>query len=451
MELWIENATIIPMAKRGQIIKNGNIHIKNERIAEISKGKKRDDRYKAKSINAAGMIIMPGLINSHVHLFQTLIRGICDNLPLLDWLKKIYSVGKVLTAKDCYHGALLGCLESIRSGTTTLVDHQFLFRDKEIGDAIITAFKEMKIRGFMARGMMDEGAMVPPEAKQSHDEIFKHCDDLLSKYSKDIKSKKIGIMVGPNTPGINCTPELIREAKKYANERKVRISTHIAENDGIIKQVREKYGYAGVVEFLHSLDFLGEEVIGAHCVRLNPLEIKIMKETKTTVIHNPVSNMFLADGVAPITRMLKEKVNVSLGSDSTAGNNSQDMFEVMKATTLLQRVATLDAAVLPPWEVIELATIGGARAVGLEKEIGTLEPGKRADLIGIDFSSSPHAIAIHDEVSQIVHCARPSDVKLVIINGEIVMEGGIIKGNKEENILREGQKAGLNLVKRIGE
>lgn len=449
MELWIKNATIIPMTERGRIIKRGRIHIDEGKIVAVSEEEKSYTSEKGKVINGTGMVILPGLINAHVHLFQTLIRGQCDNLPLLDWLKKIYAVGKVLTAKDCYHGALLGCLESIRSGTTTLVDHHFLFKDKEIADAILTAFKEMKMRGFLVRGMMDEGELVPEEAKESHGEIFKHCDDLLSRHSKDIGDKKVGILVGPNTPGINCTPELIREVKQFAKEKRIRISTHIAENDGIVRQVRGRYGFAGVVEFLHSLDFLGEEVIGAHCVRLNPFEIKILKETNTKVAHNPVSNMFLGDGVAPIAQMLNEGVTVSLGSDSTAANNSQDMFEVMKTTTLLQRVAALDATLLPPWEVLELATINGAKALGIEKEVGTLEPGKRADLIGIDLSTRPHTIAMHSEVSQIVHCVRPSDVKLVMIDGQVVMEEGIIKVNEEETILREGQKIGLSLVRRI--
>jgi 5-methylthioadenosine/S-adenosylhomocysteine deaminase len=449
MEIWIENVTIIPMTERGKVIKGGRIHIHGEKIVEVSSGKKSDTGREGKHLNGKGMIIIPGLINTHVHLFQTLIRGKCDNLPLLNWLEKIYAVGRVLTAKDCYQGALLGCLESIRSGTTTLLDHHFLFNEREIADAILTAFKEMRIRGFLVRGMMDEGDLVPQEVRQSHDEIFNHCDDLLSRYLKEIEEKKVGIMLGPNTPGINCTPELIREAKQFAKDKKIRISTHIAENDDIVRQVRRKYGSAGVVEFLHSLDFLGEEVIGAHCVRLNPFEIKILKETHTKVAHNPVSNMFLGDGVAPIAQMLNEGVTVSLGSDSTAGNNSQDMFEVMKTTTLLQRVVALDATLLPPWDVLELATVNGAKALGMEKEVGTLEPGKRADLIGIDLSSSPHNVAMHSEVSQIVHCARPSDVKLVLIDGEIIMEEGMIKGSKEEDILREGQKTGLNLVKRI--
>lgn len=449
MEVLIENVTIIPMTEREKVIRNGRIHIKDGKIIEVANGKQKDVNEKVRYINGRGMIIMPGLINTHVHLFQTLIRGIFDNLPLIDWLKRMYAIGKVLTARDCYQGALLGCLESIRSGTTTLVDHHFIFKDGEIADAILDAFKEIKMRGFLVRGMMDEGDIVPQEVKQSHSEIFNHCENLLSRYAKDIKDKKIGIMVGPNTPGINCSPELLREVKRFANEKGIRISTHIAENDNIVREVRKKYSYAGVVEFLYSLHFLGEEVIGAHCVRLNPLEIKILKETNAKVAHNPVSNMFLGDGVAPVNQMLREGVTVSLGSDSTAGNNSQDMFEVMKATTLLQRVTNLNATLLPPWEILELATVNGAKALGVDKEIGTLEPGKRADLIGIDFSSSPHATAMHSEVSQIVHCARPSDVSLVIIDGKIIMEGRVIKGNKEENILREGQRTGLSLVKRI--
>jgi 5-methylthioadenosine/S-adenosylhomocysteine deaminase len=447
-EFWIQNASIIPMTKKGEIIKNGTIHIKGEKIAGIMKRKPRSGVSKTDTMDGAGMVIMPGLINAHVHLFQTLVRGRYDNLPLTDWLKEIYALGKELRAEDCYQGALLGCLESVRSGTTTIVDHHFLFRDGEIADAILSAFKDMKIRGFLARGMMDSGALVARQSKQSHGEIFRHCDDLLSKFSKDIKSKKVGIMVGPNTPGINCTPELIRKAKRFAEDKKLRISTHLAENDDIVRVVRKTYGYGGVVEFLHSLNFLGEEVLAAHCVRLNPLEIDIMRETNTSVVHCPVSNMFLADGVAPVAQMLQKGITVSLGSDSTAANNSQDMFEVMKTSTLLQRVAALDATLLPPWDVLELATINGARALGIEKDVGTLEPGKRADLIGIDLTSSPHTVALHSEASQIVHCARPSDVRFVMIDGEVIMEGGIIKGNKEGAILKNAQKAGQRVVAR---
>ena len=453
MEFWIHNGTVIPMTERGRILRNHSLCVKGERIFEIKSKEElsKEDLESGRHMDARGMIIMPGLINTHVHLFQTLIRGKFDGLPLLEWLKNLYAVGKTLTANDCYYGALLGCLESIRSGTTTLVDHHYLFNDREIADAILDSFKEMKIRGILSRMMMDEGDLVDEKAKHSHQEMFNHCDGLVSRYSQDIASKKIGIMIGPNTPGVNCTPELIKEIKRYAKGKGLKIGVHIAENEGIVKRVRKKYGNSGVVEFLHRLGFLGEEVLGGHCVRISPAEISILKETETKVAHNPVTNMFLGDGIAPVAQMIREGLTVSLGSDSTAANNSQDMFEVMKTAALLQRVATLDASVLPPWEVLELATINGAKALGLENEIGTLESGKRADLIGIDFSRSPHAIALHSEVSQIVHCARPSDVKLVIIDGEIIMEGGVIQGNKEESILTNGQKTGLDLVQRIGQ
>ena len=446
-DLCIHNATIIPMTDREKVIRNGSIHIHEGKIVDVGSGKRE---YKeAILMDAGGMILIPGLINAHVHLFQTLVRGRYDNLSLLDWLKNIYDLGKVLTPEDCYRGARLGCLEAIKSGTTTLVDHHFLFRDGEIADAIITAFKETKIRGFLVRGMMDTGELVAEEVRQSHRDIFGHCDDLITRYSKEIGEKKIGLMVGPNTPGINCTPQLIKMAKDFARDKNLRISTHIAENDGVLKAVRKNYGYGGVVEFLHGLDFLGQEVLGAHCVRVNPLEVLILKETGTKVVHNPVSNMFLGDGVAPVAHMLSKGVCVSLGSDSTAANNSQDMFEVMKTTTLLQRVANLDASLLPPWDTLELATLGGARALGLEEEVGTLEVGKRADLIGIDFSRSAHAVAMHSEVSQIVHCARPSDVSLVVIDGEIVLEDGRLKAMEEEVILREAQLAAESLVGRM--
>lgn len=449
MDIRIQNATLIPMTKKGLVIRGGSVLIRSSRIAEITQSGEQKEKEGMKVIDGRRLIILPGLINAHVHLFQTLLRGKFDNLPLLDWLRGIYASAKALTVKDCYYGALIGCLESIRSGTTTLVDHHFLYHDPEIADAILSAFKETKVRGILVRGMMDEGEWVAPEAKQPHEVIFKHCDDLLSRYSKEMSHKKIAIWVGPNTPGINCSPGLISGAKQFAKAKGIRISTHIAENDGIVQQTKKKFGFDGVVEFLHHLNFLGEEVLGAHCVRVNPDEMDILSQTGTKVVHNPVSNMFLGDGVAPIAQMLKKGITVSLGTDSTAANNSQDMFEVMKTTTLLQRVTALDPSLLPPWDVLELATVCGAKCVGLSDEVGTLEPGKRADLIGIDLSLSPHAVAMHSEVSQIVHCARPSDVKLVMIDGEIVMEGGTVRTADEEQILREGQKIGESLVSRI--
>ncbi len=450
MDVIIENATLIPMTERGKIVRGGWIRIQGGKIADVSsEGGTRASKRGIESLDAKGMIIMPGFVNTHVHLFQSLLRGTMDNMPASLWLKKIYSTAKVLRAEDCYAGAMLGCLESVKGGTTTLIDHHCLFRDGEIADAILSGFKEIGIRGFLVRSMMDEGEWVAQEAKQSHSEIFNHCDDLLSRHSDDLKKGRVGIMVGPNTPGINCSPELIREVKKFAQGKRIRISTHIAENDDIVAQARRKYGYAGVVEFLHSLNFLGEEVLGAHCVRLNPLEIKIMHETKTKVAHCPITNMIAGDGVAPVAQMMRGGVTVSIGSDSTASNNTQDMFEVTKITSLLQRVHNLDATLLPPWEVLELATINGAKALGMEKEIGTLEPGKRADLIGIDLTSSAHGVTMHSEISQIVHCAQPADVKLVMIDGDIVVEGGRLKRGGEEEVLRKGQAAGESLVKRI--
>jgi len=228
------------------------------------------------------------------------------------------------------------------------------------------------------------------------------------------------LMTGPNTPPINTTPALLREIRRFADDQGLGISAHVAESKSVVECARREHGANGVVELLHRFGIPGPDAIFAHSVHVSAEEIKMLKETGTSVSHNPVSNMMLGDGVAPVVEMLREGVTVALGTDGAASNHSQDLFETMKAASLLQKVHHQDAGVIDAYTVLRMATIGGARALGLESICGTIEAGKRADLILVDVENM-HNQPVNDLFSQLVHCAKASDVRTVIVNGELLL------------------------------
>jgi len=269
----------------------------------------------------------------------------------------------------------------------------------------------------------------------------------LAQTCQDKKEAMVGIMVGPNTPGINATSELIVAAKKFADAHGLIWNPHIAESADINERVQSLYGHNGVVEYLHSLGVLGANMLAAHCVHLNAGEVRLLGESGGSVVHNPVSNMFLGDGIAPVQDLLKERVKVCLGTDGACSNISQDMFEVMKAATLLQKIR-YGAAALPCEQVLKMATVDAARALGLGDKIGSLEEGKMADLIILNLYDKPHAVAVHHLPATIVYGAKSTDVETVIINGRTIMESGKITSIDEKRIIRKAQSAGLELARR---
>ncbi|MFI5267842.1 MAG: amidohydrolase family protein [Chloroflexota bacterium] len=445
MRTLIENACIVTVNQSDEVLPRGCIVVEDGSIVSIFAG--TPDGSAGRRIDAAGKVVMPGLVNAHTHLFQTLIRGVYEHLPFAEWLRRIYACGRVLTPEDCLISARLGALEALHSGVTTLVDHHFLNRGTELPSATIAGMHEIGLRTVLARTIMDFGELAPQEVLETAEEGLRSTEDLMDQHRGD---GLLTFMTGPNTPGASASAELSRDVQRWAVERGLRVSMHVAESLGVTEAVRQRTGHEGIVAWLDAYEALGPNTLAAHSVHLTPKEVGIYASRGVSVSHNPVSNMFLGDGIAPVVEMLQAGMNVALGTDGSASNNSQDMFETLKMAALLQRAHTLDPNAITPREAIRMATINGARALGLDQVTGSLELGKRADLIVLDLQSAAHTVAVHDVPSQLVYCARPSNVDMVMVDGRVLLEHGQVLALDEPRFLARAQTAGEDLVRRLG-
>jgi 5-methylthioadenosine/S-adenosylhomocysteine deaminase len=423
----------------------GSVLVRDGVISELNAGALRPGVEAGQVIDATGCALMPGLINAHTHLYQVLLRAVWENLELMPWLKRIYGCARVLRPEHFYAGSLLGCVEAIRSGVTTVCEHNFLNPSLDCGFETIRAISDSGLRAVFARTVMDTGEIVPDCTKEKPDQAFQHIDAILARHRGD---HLISFMTGPNTPPINTSPDLLREIRRFADDRALGISSHVAESKSVVECVRREHGKSGVVEFLQQFGIPSANSIFAHSVHVSADEIKILFETGASVSHNPVSNMMLGDGVAPVVEMLRAGVNVALGTDGAASNHSQDMFDTMKAASLLQKVRHQNAGVIDPYSVLRMATAGGAKALGLSAVCGTIEVGKRADLILVNLDTV-HNQPVNDIFSQIVHCAKASDARTVLVNGEILMRDRQLARLDEQRILAEAKIAHHDLMERL--
>ena len=448
MRTLIEAATVLTMNATDEVLAPGWVEIRDGQITAVS-GSPLDGAEADQRIDGQRKVVMPGLVNAHTHLYQTLIRGVYEEMPFGEWLRAIYHCGRVLTPEDCFVGARLGALEALRSGVTTVLDHQFLNRGVELAEATINGIRAVGLRAVLARTIMDIGDLAPPEVVETPREGLRSVEALLERYKGQTDDGLLTLMIGPNTPGASASGELARATRAFANQHGLGQSMHLAESASVVETVRARYGKPGVAAWLDEVGALGPRLIAAHSVHVSEDEIQILARRGVSVSHNPVSNMFLGDGIAPVVEMLAAGVNVALGTDGAASNNSQDMFEVVKMAALLQRVRLQDAHAISPYEALRMATINGARALGLDHLVGSLEPGKRADLIMLDLYSAAHSVAVHNVVSHLVHCAAPDDVRLVMVDGRTLMDQAEIVGLDEPRLLAEAQSAGEVLVRRL--
>jgi len=442
--LTVKNAMIVPMTEERRSFA-GYVRLDGNLITEVGEGAPHQTASGDQIIDATGCVLLPGLVNAHTHLYQVLLRAVWEDLELMPWLRRIYGCARVLRPEHFYAGSLLGCVEAIRSGVTTLCEHNFLNPSPECAFETIRAIQDSGLRAVFARTIMDTGEIVPDCVKEKPDAAFRHIESLLAKQKGD---GGLSFMTGPNTPPINTTPELLKEIRRFADDKSIGISAHVAESKSVVECVRQQHGKAGVVEFLHQFGLAAPNSIFAHSVHVSQDEIALLEQTSTSVSHNPVSNMMLGDGVAPVVEMLRQGVNVALGTDGAASNHSQDLFDTMKAASLLQKVHHQDAGIIEPYAVLRMATAGGAKALGLSSLCGTVEVGKRADLVLVNLETI-HSQPINDIFSQIVHCAKASDVRTVIVNGEILMRDRKLTRLDEMRILADAKIANRDLMERV--
>ncbi|MEM3420989.1 MAG: amidohydrolase family protein [Candidatus Hadarchaeum sp.] len=432
VDILVRGGLLVTMNYNRQIVKQGSVAIESGRIVAVGEEiKEKADQV----IDARGKAVLPGLINGHTHLAMTLLRGFADDMPLDKWLfDKIWPMEKRMEPRDCHVGALLGSLEMIKSGTTCFADNYFHM------DQVARAVMKAGLRGVLSYGMIDRG-----DQQKMKEEIRIGRNFVRAFHGK--ARGRILAMFGPHAP-YTCSTECLQKVKELAKEFGVGIHIHLAESSEEVKQTTEKYGKRPV-EYLNSIGFLGPEVLAAHCIWVTDKEIKLLKDNGVKPVHNPTSNMKMGSGIAPVPEMLASGIPVALGTDGAASNNSLDMFKEMKLASLLAKARRLDPTVLPAMKALEMATINGAAALGLQAELGSLEVGKKADLIIVDLRK-PHLSPMHDIVSHLVYSASGSDVDTVIVDGKILMEKGEVLTLDEEKVLELAQRTSDDLVSRLG-
>ena len=409
--------------------KKQSLLIKDDLIAEISDS--IDDANVDKIIDAEGKILLPGLINTHTHLSMTLFRGLADDLSLDSWLNDhIWPMEANLNGEYCYIGALLGAVELIKSGTTTFSDMYFYMED------VARAVEDAGIRAVLSYGMIDFG-----DAERREGEIKANLD--LFKSCNGMADGRIKVFFGPHSP-YTASEELLIKVRQLADEYNMGIHIHVSETQKEINDVSEEKGLRPF-EYLEKIGFLGPDVVAAHCVWLSDNEIEIIKKHGVKVSHNPCSNMKLASGISPVSKLIENDVCVSIGTDGASSNNNLDLIEELKTASLLQKVSTLDPKVLSSDEAIEMATIKGAEALGLSDEIGSIEVGKKADIILIDTNSANMVPDSSSLSSNVIYSANGSNVDTTICNGKVLMENKKLTVLDEDEIYAKARQAIVEL------
>ena len=374
-------------------------------------------------IDLSHHVVLPGLVNTHHHMFQSLTRAMAQEMELFDWLKVLYPIWKNMRSEHIYVSAKLAMAELMLSGCTTSSDHLYIYpNDVKLEDEIRAA-QEMGIRFHAARGSMSlgesKGGLPPDEVVESEAEIISESRRLIETWHDPEPQSMLQIVVAPCSP-FSVTVDLMREAANLARAYDVNLHTHLAENDKDVSFSLETFGQRPGA-YAESVGWVGDDVWHAHCVKLNPAEISLFGRTGTGVCHCPSSNMRLASGVAPVRKMLDGRVRVGLGVDGSASNDSGHLLGEARQAMLLQRVGG-DPAGLTAREALEAATLGGASVLG-RQDIGRIEAGISADIVAFRLDMLGMAGALHDPLAALVFC-QPAKVDLSIINGRIVVEDG---------------------------
>ena len=449
MSIILADGWLVTMNARREVLERGSVCVKDDRIVAVGSRQRLTAAHPhAEVVDCSGRIVMPGMVNTHTHLFQTLLKGLGDDMVLKRWFTCMTGPSAIhLTRQDAKVAALHGCTESIRSGVTTLVDFMYVHTQPGMTSAVIEAFEETGIRGFVCRGFMSTGQEyeVPAALIEESEQAIADARALIRRHNKPGGRVQVGI-----APCMIWTVDekALRLTRALADEEHALITTHVAETSFEIEVAAQRYGQTDT-QFLSDIGFLGPDVLAVHCVHCRSHDIRILRHHDVKVSHNPCSNLYLASGVAPIPEMHLAGVTVGLGSDGPASSNNHSLFQAMKFAALIQKGVHQDATIMTAEKVMEMATIDGARAVGLDKEIGSIEAGKKADIIVIGFDN-PFMTPVHNPVSAIVYSGLGHEVSDVMIDGRFVLKDGIVTTQNEAALRREAQIAADDLARRSG-
>ena len=432
---------VLPIS--GPPIKRGAVVVEEGEIEAVGSREDLVRKYKYEEVLDFGRAaILPGLVNCHTHLCYTILRGYEDDLPLLQWL--VYGIAEGssrMEPEDLEISALLGCVEALKAGTTCLADVAVSLR-------YLDSVAKTGIRAIVYREVMDLFARDPEEVLEEALGEIERCGEIASRYGR------ISLGISPHSP-YTTSPDLLEAALREARERGLPASIHLAESREEVEFLRngrgtlaELFGRLGVrfeppratpLEYLDELGVLSRGIVLAHCVHLGRGDLELMESGGVAVAHCPRSNAKLGCGIAPLAELLRRGIPVGLGTDSAASSNSLSVLEEARFALLLQRAVREDVGALDARAALELATLGGARALGLGDVVGSLERGKRADLVVVSLKGA-HCTPAYDPYSALAYSAISRDVVFVMIDGEVVVEGGRLLRVDEERVLRDAER-----------
>lgn len=427
-DLILTGRYLLTMDKEQELIEEGAVAIAADSILAVGKADDLLTQYPGASVIAEPHgLIMPGLVNVHTHAAMSLFRGLADDLPLMQWLQEyIFPVEATLTGEVVYQGTLLSLCEMIKSGTTSFCDMYLFARD------VARAVEQAGMRAWIGEVLYD----FPSPNYGELENGFAYTQHLLDHYRGH---PLVTITVDPHAV-YTCSPDLLIRLGAMAKAEGALFVIHLAENEEEVRTCRERYDRTPV-EHLEALGLLGPHVVAGHCVMLTRSEIALLAERGVKVAHCPESNLKLASGIAPVVEMLAAGIAVGIGTDGSASNNDVDMFGEMNTTAKIHKVAHMDPTAMSAAATLHAATLGGAKVLGAEKLIGSLEPGKKADCIVLDLDQ-PHLTPIYHPVSHLVYAARGSDVIHSVIGGRVVMKNRQLLTLDEATILARAAEIG---------
>jgi len=434
IDLIISGGKALLLDEANTCLDNAGIAIHDSSIIDIGRREDILKRYAAKKIIAAqGSLVLPGFVNTHTHAAMTCFRGIADDLELMDWLNNYIfpAEAKNVNPHLAYWGSMLACAEMIKSGTTTFCD-MYIFEEETA-----RAAKEAGVRCLVGEVLFD----FPSPSCKTPEEGLACTRRLAEKWYND---PLVRIIVEPHSL-YTCSRPLLQQAKMIADEFGLMLGIHLLENQQEHDQLLEKHGKSAVA-FLDDIGYLNERLLAFHCVYLTINDISLFAKHGCKVSHNPASNMKLGNGIPPITDMLEAGITVGLGTDGCASNNTLDMIKEMSTAAKLHKVAMLDPTVMDAKTAMRMATINGARALGMGHLVGSLEVGKKADIILIGLNK-PHLTPLYNAYSHMVYAAGGADVDTVVINGKVVMENRRLLTIAEADVMNEVRKIAVGVKK----
>lgn len=424
MKTLIKNAYVLDMVGDTANIEKKDILINNNIIEKIEKDidLETDER-----INARNMLVMPGLVNTHTHLAMSIFRGYKTDKKLMDWLENaIFPVEDKLKPEDIYWNSYLSCLEMIKSGTTTCNDMYFGM------NKTVEAINDTGLRAVVAWCIKDDSIKDKVEQTRKYAKIY-----------NNNKDNKIKIYVSADAPH-TCNPDTIKLCVDLAKELKTGLHIHLAETIDEESKIKSRY-HKRSTEYLNDLEVFNVPVVLAHGIYVSDSDIEILKNIKGGISHNPISNCKLSSGICDVVKLRKNGINVGLGTDGIGSTTTMDMFEEMKTAAYLQKVNTMEPSSILAYDILKMATIEGAKVLGMEDEIGTLEPGKKADMIFIK-TDKLHMCPENDVCANLVYSANGADVESVMIDGKIIMQNRKMINLDEKEVIRQVKKIAKRLL-----